>query len=139
MNEYEIAGVVSGSIAAIWILVYILCWVGQWAWAWVDDAKVHKGNLIVGFLAKKYGFVDDGDKELYYHHPVIGGHGEGFIPFVGTLGVTSLIPVCLVVTFNFYPIVLSVLLFFVFAMLARFSRRHKKLFDKHIEDKDAHK
>jgi hypothetical protein len=38
-----------------------------------------------------------------------------------------------------YPITIGVLTVLLLAHLARFSRRHKKMFDEHIEDKNAHK
>ena len=38
----------------------------------------------------------------------------------------------------FYPVTLSVLLLALLSFLARMAVRHRKMFDEHVEDKDAH-
>ena len=43
-------------------------------------------------------------------------------------------PTIIWVSFLFYPIVLSAVSFWLIANLARYARRHKKLFDKHLKD-----
>lgn len=51
----------------------------------------------------------------------------------------SMLPILLVIAFNFYPLTLSIISTAMIAYLARFARRSKKLFDKHVTDKDVHK
>jgi hypothetical protein len=137
MNEYQIASIVSGFIAISWILAYLLCWAGQWAWAWVDDSKVGQRNLIVKYLANKNGF-DDYDSSCFDYRGAQKGLSDGFGSFIRAYLFTVMLPFILVITINFYPVTLAFLCVALIAWVARFSRRHKKLFDKHVVDKDAH-
>lgn len=167
MNEYQIAIWCGVTIAALWLVAYILCWIGQWAWAWVDDDEIDSSNWLAGKIhfskwkypvynnygigleeavkenKKPFGYAKDKKHEnksigkltegvdYKYSHSVGGG--------IITLSfLTSLLPILFVVSLHFYPIVLAVLILATIAWVARFSRRHKKLFDKHIQDKDAH-
>jgi len=138
MNEYEMAFIGGGVIAAMWIVVYLLCWCCQWAWAWMDDSKVYKANLIVYFLAKKWGFKDDDTDCVYFSHPALEGYGEGALPFFVSLWLTASIPFFLVLTFNFSVIALIVVSLVGSAYLTRVVLRQKKLLDKHMADKEAH-
>ena len=52
---------------------------------------------------------------------------------------TSLLPIALLCSFKVYPLTLSLLLLICIAYITRFARRNKKMFDSHVEDKDAHK
>ena len=73
MNEYEIAFTIGGCLAVLWIVAYILCWVGQWAWAWIDDSEAGKRSLFIKLFDKtkavpysewKYPVYNKGPKEL---------------------------------------------------------------------------
>jgi hypothetical protein len=141
INEYEIAFLCGVVIAALWIVAYLLCRFGQWAWAWVDDAKVGKRNLIVNWLAMMQGYThrDPGyDTEFVYWNKDKSDSAVGILPFLQALLATSIAPMAIVIAFKLYAVTLIVLTLMVTAWVARFSRRHKKLFDKHIVDKDAH-
>lgn len=61
----------------------------------------------------------------------------GFLVIV-LLG-SVLLPPALLTLFIFYDITLSVALFIALMIFARSARRHKKLFDAHVKDKEAHK
>jgi hypothetical protein len=137
MNEYQIASIVGCVIAISWIVAYFLCWTGQWAWAWVDDSKVGSKNLIIDFLTKRAGYTDRDSCVFPYYTPD-GDSADGTWLFVRALLITSLAPMLSVLCVKFYPVALFALLFLALAWATRFSRRHKKLFDKHIVDKDAH-
>jgi hypothetical protein len=163
MNEYQIASIVGGVIAVGWFVAYVLCWLGQWAWAWVDDSEVGKRNWLaskINFSKWKYPVYlysesfENGDKphgyakDKKYNNTKCGGLREGvdykygfntYGGIISTTFITSLIPMFAVISFNLYPVTLAFLCVALIAWVARFSRRHKKLFDKHIVDKDAHK
>lgn len=145
MNAYCIAASAGVVIFAMWILAYILCWVGQWAWAWIDDSEVEGTNKLVKFLAMKvfgYGFFHAGryrrftDSDDYYKE-CRATDGEG--PFFLSALLTALLPLAIVMAVDFYPVTIGIVTAIGLAMLARFSRRVKKQFDAHAKDKDAHK
>jgi len=138
MNGYEMAFWCGVIIALVWLLAYFLCWACQWAWAWIDDSKVNKANLIVSSLAKFDGWDDDGTNSMYYSKKG-SGYEEGFTVFLKYSLGTSVLPVLSFICFDFYTVTLCALSLIAIARLARFSRRHKKLFDKHVKDPEAHK
>jgi len=137
MNEYKIAILCGGIIVIGWIVAYVLCWIGQWAWAWVDDSKVGQRNLIVKYLANKNGF-DDYHGSVFDYKGKKKGYSDGLWSFMRAFLFTVTLPFVLLMTIKLYPIALAILCMALVAWVARFSRRHKKLFDKHIVDKDAH-
>lgn len=144
MNEYQIAALCGGAIAALWVLAYILCWVGQWAWAWVDDSEVGKVSLLISWIAGVTGY--EYVIKSYSSSFVWKKKGKrdssadwGFVPFFNIALITSSVPMVVVLCFNLYQVAISILIAAMLAWVARFSRRHKKLFDKHVVDKDAHK
>jgi len=138
MNEYQIAGLSFAGIIALWHLAYILCWFIQWSWSWVDDSKMGKVNTLVRKVAHLSGF-EDYDGCWDYKHKKSEGRSDGFGPFYAITFGTGLLPIVLVVAIEFYPIALSIAVLILMAHLARFSRRHKKIFDEHVKDKSAHK
>lgn len=145
LNAYEIAIGSGVIILAGWLVAYILCWVGQWAWAWVDDSKAGENNLIVKLILEKifefkfeqnpgYKYVKDiawvkGGKKSEYRELYV----------FKFCFMTASIPLFIVLTLDFYYVALTIASISLLAILARFARRHKKLFDKHIVDKEAHK
>lgn len=58
---------------------------------------------------------------------------------VWTIGLTSLSPMVILFSIHIYPVVLFAASSAVMGYVARFARRHKKLFDKHLTNKEAHK
>jgi len=138
MNEYEIAILCGVAIAALWVLAYVLCWAGQRAWAWVDDSEPDSVNLITKYFAIRAGYKYEG-KFWKWRDP--SGSGTDFIKLEHKdliMAYSTLIPIFAVICFKFYAVFLVILVACGLAWVARFSRRHKKLFDKHIKDKDAH-
>ena len=59
------------------------------------------------------------------------------------LGMASLTllggPLAIYLSIQLYPVVLAAGLLYAIAHTARFARRHKKLFDEHVKDPEAHK
>ena len=49
------------------------------------------------------------------------------------------LPMIVIFLYDVYPVTLTIGVLIVLAHLARFSRRHKKIFDEHVKDKSAHK
>lgn len=59
--------------------------------------------------------------------------------FIFTTTIVSLLPLAVIIILDFIVVSLCIAGFALSAHLARFCFRHKKLFDKHLTDKKAHK
>ena len=143
MNEYEIAGIIGGCLAAAWILAYLFSWIGCWAWAWVDDSKAPKSNPIIAWFMYKLGWKDrESDCFRFKRQSKQRKHWEdisdGSCVIVGGLIISAAFPMGSLIAFKFYPIAIGIVIAYGVAHLARYSRRHKKVFDEHVEDKKAH-
>lgn len=136
MNEYEIAITVGVCLAAMWVLAYILCWIGQWAWAWINDSEVGKRNKMVEVIALRVGY-EIVDYIYMYRKNLRDTDGEA--PFFICGAALSISPLAMVMAFSYYPVSIGVATAATLAFMARFALRHKKLFDKHIVSKGAHK
>jgi len=132
-------------LSLIWAGAYILSWIVQWAWAWVDEGKVKGDN----FLAKKIcselpkGWKKSRDLWLYRKYDESGGYigGTDFYPISGILrtyfGILPLIwfsMLCL----NFWYISMWFGMVAALAFTMRMARRGQKLLSAHIADKEAH-
>ena len=106
-------------------------------WAWIDDAEKPKRNAITAKIMKARGFADDGSEYRCYKRD--GRYEDGFFPVVAGFVTLGLSPSLLLSAIYLYPLTISCLTLYMMARLARFARRHKKLFDKHIADPEAHK
>jgi hypothetical protein len=124
-----------------WMFLWLLVWIGQSCWAWVDDTEVAERNKLVILLNKLWGNT--------LHRRAASGGGyylnknddsvEGGSAFFKTVFITALIPIIIVAIVDFYTVALIALSAYALAHVTRFARRHKKLFDKHVDDKNAHK
>lgn len=145
MNAYEISVGLGFCIFALWIAAYILCWIGQWLWAWIDDSEVGRHNVLVGFLLGKlhgieyklnpelelvedYGYILPTGKKAYFSELYV----LRFWFF------TSAIPTLCVLALDFLSATLTIASVVAVAYLARFSLRTKKKIDRHCNDKAAH-
>jgi len=159
MNEYQIAAIAGCCIAALWIVAYVFSWSVQWGWSWIDDSKVGKRNWLANKLNyskwkypvylycedEVFGYAKDkkhdGQKglcDLDHGVDYIYNHETGV--FYWKIGfVVSLLPIASVIAFKIYPITLTCGVLIILAHVARFSRRHKKIFEDHVKDKNAHK
>lgn len=126
-----------------WVALYIFGWIWAWAWAWIDDADSPERNPIIdwsmgilGFMVASrercWAYVGEGDEWS-------GRVSDGAIGFFAPMLILFLGPIILALSFLFYPVTLTIFCLYLIARLARFARRHKKLFDKHIKDPEAHK
>jgi hypothetical protein len=159
MNEYQMAIIIGGGITALFIVAYLLCWVCQWAWAWVDDGKASDKNWIakkVRFSRWKYpvylgdnrekpfGYAKDKkhegksvsglDSGVDYHctHNVYGGYFSAAL-------LSFLLPASVLIAAKFYAVTLIILVVMLIAYLARMVIRNQKMFDEHVKDKKAHR
>lgn len=129
--------------AACALALFILILLGKaWrhAWAWIDDSEPGR-NPALELLAKIRGWTKY-DSSSGYSPLLKWKDQKGVIqdePVFGLMPYPFFAPIAAFFCFKFYPVFLSGLVLLVVAFLARFARRHKKLFDKHIKDPDAHK
>ncbi|HDS0956592.1 hypothetical protein [Pseudomonas sp.] len=139
-NYFALACGLGLLLGLAWFALYLLSWAWVWSWAWMDDSKPPKRNPLIEAVNKyrglepgqgiccKYGYQGkDGERK--------DGEGGFFYPFLAL----ALGPLALLVAFKLYPVVLAAATALAVAHVARFARRHKKLFDKHIKDPEAHK
>ena len=150
-NPFLITGIV---LSVLWAGAYVLSWIIQWAWAWVDESKVGSYNALI----KKLFPLDIRE----YHNATCeerkngwftGYYGKEYTKFVDSdrVGYTNIYPsgfkyliilpliwfsmLCL----NFWWISMWFAMAFTLAFTMRMARRGQKLLKAHINDKDAHK
>ena len=159
MNEIQIFGitnyfVITGIVLShIWAGAYILSWIIQWAWAWVDETKPSSFNWLAikvvkrkdGWYMNPLGFILNG---MFYKYILI-KDGKQY-------NEADYSPSEIIGIFRSYFLVLPLIWFGVFcanywnismwfamgislAFVARLTRRGQKLLTSHMADKDAHK
>lgn len=107
--------------------------------SFIDESEKPKHSKIITKLALSMGYTErecctsfrfyDSKKELQ----------GGFWPFMKHALALSLSPILILIAFKLYAITLFLLSATALLFLARFAFRAKKLMNKHIADKDAHK
>lgn len=107
------------------------------AWLWVDDRKPAGPWPMAQLVAKVMGYKES--LRCYKFEKEGKPDQDGSDLLLKAACVIACIPLTVYVTVKFYPVVLSLALLYAIAHTARFARRHKKLFDKHIKDPEAHK
>lgn len=138
LNPFPIAGGLGVILAGVWIALNILCRIWAWVWAWIDDSESPKSGAIIHFLAMSRGFkVYEGS--YFKYRSADGDYSNGWLEFLAPMALLFIAPTAFLLAFLLYPLTLSIFGLYLTARLARFARRHKKLFDKHIKDPDAHK
>jgi len=138
ITPFGFAGGIGILLALGWIAINILCWIWNWTWAWIDDSEPEKSGAIINFLALSRGFKAHKSEYLKYKSEC-GDYSNGWVEFFAPMLLLLIGPVIFLIAFLLYPLTLSIFGLYLTARLARFSRRHKKLFDKHLKDPDAHK
>ena len=154
MNEYEIAVVVGSCLAVLWFVAYVFCWIGQRAWAWVDDSEAGDNwfysKIISSFKGRHKYTVRWANGKIYGYIKNKADHGKHFgdvneseirgqFTFISlTFLIPMFSPIIALGAFKLYPITLSIAVLCAVAYLARFTRRNKKMFDEHTKDKNAH-
>lgn len=154
-NPFVITGVI---LSIIWAGAYILSWLVQWSWAWVDETKASKYNWVVQRFKYKtdplpengWAYVD----EYYKYH--LYKDGERVDRADSLASTCDNVSMCVTGNYSKYPfflplIWLSVLFLnfwsismwfamaFGLAFIMRMARRGQKLLTSHINDKNAHK
>jgi len=104
---------------------------------WVDDRKPEGPWPMMTLIGTLCGYEYSDSYERFQKEGKEDIRGADLL--ARSCVVVGAIPMAICVTVNFYPIVLSLALLYAIAHTARFARRHKKLFDKHIKDPEAHK
>ena len=122
--------------AAFFLLLAWLTQVVKQGLLWVDDRKAEGPFPMTVLIAKLWGYKHrDG---IYFEKK---GHGDK--DSMDLLGCTAIgivfLPLAINLSIKFYPVVMSLALLYGLAHTARFARRHKKLFDEHVKDPEAHK
>lgn len=138
ISPFAFAGGIGILLALGWIAVNVLCWIWNWSWAWIDDSDPQKSGAIIHFLALSRGFKIH-KSEYFKYRSECGEYSNGWLEFFAPMVILCLGPTIFLIAFLLYPITLSIFGLYLTARLARFARRHKKLFDKHIKDPEAHK
>lgn len=139
----DVTGLIAASGAlgfAAAMLFLIATWAGAaWVhvWAWIDDGEPGS-NPVAVLIARLRGW------EPYATGPGVwtkpdGRSAHSMDVYFPVLLTAFFLPAVLILGFEFYPFVLTGLALLAVAHVARFARRHKKLFDKHVKDPDAHK
>lgn len=125
-------------LGAAWVAAYVFSWIWAWAWAWIDDAETPGKNPLIDYVMRKMGWVSPRRYSSFLYTKKE-DFSDGACGFFYPLIAIATAPAAITLLILLYPLTLSALLAVLLARLARFARRHKKLFDKHLKDPDAHK
>lgn len=129
---------VAGIFLAIgWLLILLAAHLWAVAWAWIDDSERSRTNPVTRRVMALLGYHPTEYKysEFAYRHSKTNGISDGlravFLPAMALF--------CVPFSILYYPVAIGLLTAFALAHIARFARRHKKLFDQHLKDPGAHK
>ncbi|AUM59664.1 hypothetical protein HOS55_gp062 [Pseudomonas phage PMBT3] len=105
---------------------------------WVDDEEQEGPYPLTKFAAWCARYKHEGGKSNDFHHASRKSQTSSDFTFAMFIGAIPL--PCLFYFGYLFPWVPAGLgLLYCIAHTARFARRHKKLFDKHVKDPEAHK
>jgi hypothetical protein len=149
------AGGIGIACGMAWLLLILLAAGWRRAMAWVDDREDLESipNPLIAVLMKRKGYtwqdtwkglnMRDGETWWRWCKPGKGSKQWDTSDADGAIAtsfiVVVLAPIVATAAFLFYPIAIAAGLLVLIAHIARFAKRHKKLFDKHIKDPLAHK
>lgn len=141
--------VLGGMLGLSWVGACILSWAWGRIWAWVDDSKAPERIWMTAKIMAYWGWREDesyvysrgGRLTKFYGRDYWEGaeYSHGFQAFIFPLALLIAAPVIFLIAYWVYPLTIGLALSFLIAHMARFARRHKKLFDQHVKDPDAHK
>jgi hypothetical protein len=120
------------------IVLFILSWLWELLYAFIEDAKVSQRNLYTDLLAKIFGYSRS--DEYYYQYRKEGCESRypyEFFCMSMAVGVGS--PSVIYAAIFLYPLTLAILLGTGLVFSARGIRRITKRFQSHLEDKSVHK
>ena len=128
-------------LALVWIASIVGSKLWAMTWNWIDDgdSKVEFNPLVLAVM-RRLGYTNDRDSSCYPYQKNKGedisdGSRAVFFPLLLLL----FSPLAIVIGYRLYPLTIAAITLFLLARLARFARRHRKLFDKHLKDPEAHK
>lgn len=130
MLGFPVAGLLIGAV------LLGLAW--RKALAWIDDAEAGR-NPVLEFMARLRGwtpYTTEGNGYQWWKDKKGSTQTEVLLPF---LGLFFFSPLAVFLAIKLYPVVMAAMTLVAVAFVARFARRHKKLFDKHLKDPEAHK
>lgn len=146
LNIYQQALVIGGLLCLIPIVAYVIGWLCYHVYAWLDDGKMPEETLVTKAIVKLWGLsyrsTDEKRARILGHRYRYGGKGDwqtdGCSPIFVTSVILGLLPIIIILILDFILAAAIVVGSITVAHLARMCFRHRKLFDKHIKDKDAH-
>jgi len=139
INAYGIAFIVGILLSTCWFATYLLGWYVQWLWSWIDDSKVGRVSAVNSYVfGKLFGYEESDSRAWNYKERCGLYYSDGIVAFFMVAFSLLFLPLLVVAASDFYHVTITVLVAAAVAWVARFSRRHKKLFDKHVNDKEAH-
>ena len=120
-------------LVTIWVSLYPISWICWGAWGWVQDNERQECHNRVAewVLLRVWGVSNKSyrrDEECY----LWGG-------FLGHIIILLLLTLILYLSITFYEVTLFIVSIVSIMHLTRFAIRHRKLFDEHVKDKEAHK
>ena len=136
---HGIPWIIGGILAVSLLAIYLLSWIAQWSWAWMDDAKTSERNKLMDFImldVRKFKERKDVGYVSCFPYEKGSEIADGMGTFLALMAILFFIPAIIV---YLWELVLFILCLILLANVVRFSRRHKKLFDEHLNDKKAHK
>jgi hypothetical protein len=146
MNEFESLPVqlFGCLILGVALFVAMLLTVGLgklWrnVWGWIDDSEPGR-NPVLEFLARLRGwtpYTTEGYSKYLWWKDKKGEQRPDVLLFF--FPITMFAPLAIYLSIKLYPVLLTFVTLAVVAYVARFARRHRKLFDKHLKDPEAHK
>lgn len=123
--------------AACTLLLFPLSSAAASALAWVDDKKYKGRSPMTLWLARLWGYKPKPNCDYHF----VKGDKQKYVADI--VGMSLLLVVVsfpgLYLAVKFYEIPMGLALLYAIAHTARFARRHKKLFDEHVKDPEAHK
>jgi len=140
MNEYEFA-MVLGFVLAVCVLLFLIgSAVTQRAWAFVDDSKVGNNNFAMVKICSLFGLKPNSEGSCWnYSNEKNDKKSDGDVPLLKVLLFSFLSPIFVLLAYKAYVITLFIFTLLILMFIARMAFRGKKLFNKHIKDKDAHR
>ena len=121
------------------LLIVGLGKVWRHVWGWIDDSEPGR-NPVLEFMARLRGWTQydtEGSSKYLWWKDKKGESQPDVLLFF--FPITIFAPLAIYLGITLYPLLLTALTLLVVAYVARFARRHRKLFDKHLKDPEAHK
>ena len=123
-------------LVCLLILAYIVCWGCQFLYAWINDSEPDQGNLLINYLARKWGYANNGPR--IYRFTKGEELSDGSAPFLKTLTLLFFLPVNTLLAVTYYYVTISIVLAICLAFACRYNVRMYKKLKAHAKDLTAH-